>query len=146
MACLALFVVACSGGGGDSTIDRTYDPCALTIAVDETGRQGVDDALALWGFAESEGPALPVTFEPAATSFRGLYDDERGIVIINAAITDPATRAIVIAHEMGHAFGLAHRSDRASVMKPGNLSIAPTDDDRAEVNALWGPCDARPRS
>lgn len=146
MACLALFVVACSGGGGDSTIDRTYDPCALTIVVDEAGRQGVDDALALWGFTEAEGPPLPVTFEAAATSFRGLYDDERGIVIINSAITDPAVRAIVIAHEMGHAFGLEHRSDRTSVMNSGNLKTAPTDEDRADVSALWGPCDARPRS
>jgi len=32
------------------------------------------------------------------------------------------------------------------VMNSGNLSTPPTDADRAAVNALWGPCDARPRS
>jgi len=145
VACLA-FVAACSGGGGDTTIDLTYDPCALTIVVDETGRQGVDDALALWGFTQADGPPLAVTFEQAATAFHGLYDDERGIVIINSAIGDPAVLAIVIAHELGHAFGLEHRSDRTSVMNSGNLATPPTADDRDAVNALWGPCDARPRS
>ena len=92
------------------------------------------------------GATLEVQFEAAATAFHGLYDDERGVVIVNSAIADPEVLAIVIAHELGHAFGLEHRSDRTSVMNSGNLSTAPTDDDRAQVNALWGPCDARPRS
>jgi predicted Zn-dependent protease len=48
----------------------------------------------------------------------------------------------VIAHELGHAFGLVHVSPdtRPSVMNPGNTTVAPNDGDRAALEALWGTC------
>lgn len=145
MASLAL-VVACAGT--DDTIDRTFDPCTLAIAAtgDATQMTGITDALALWNITPVEGAALEVRFEDAAPAFHGFYDDERGIVLINQRITDPDALAIVIAHELGHAFGLPHIDGRASLMNRGNLSITPTDDDRAEVTARWGPCAEPPRS
>jgi hypothetical protein len=144
VACLAL--VACASS--DDTIDRTFDPCALAISAagDPTQMAGITDGLALWGIAPSDGETLEVRFEHAAPAFHGFYDDERGIVLVNQRITDPKALAIVIAHELGHAFGLPHVDDRASLMNRGNLSITPTDDDRALVTARWGSCVERPRS
>ena len=49
----------------------------------------------------------------------------------------------VIAHELGHAFGLFHvpASERISLMNPGNLTTPPTTADQAALAALWGSCD-----
>jgi hypothetical protein len=144
VACLAL--VACASS--DDTIDRTFDPCALAITAtgDATQMAGITDALALWGITPGEGEPLEVRFEEAAPAFHGFYDDERGIVLVNQRITDPKALAVVIAHELGHAFGLPHIDDRASLMNRGNLAITPTDDDRALVTARWGSCAGPPRS
>jgi hypothetical protein len=114
---------------------------------------GLDGALALWrdhgigGMSVVEGAAagaaaLEIRFEPAALAFHGVYDDETGIVYINRAIEDTEPLSIVIAHELGHAFGLPHVTfaERLSLMNPGNYVTPPTDGDRAAIEALWGPC------
>jgi Matrixin len=142
-----LVLVGC--GAGDTTIDRTFDPC--TLAIDAAGandlqRAGIAEALALWDLTPGDGAPLAMTFEDAAAAFHGVYEDEDGIVRINVQITQPRALSIVIAHELGHAFGLPHIDGRASLMNRGNLTIAPTADDFAAISALWGPCDARPRS
>ena len=84
---------------------------------------------------------MAVEFVPSAPGVYGLYDDTDLILEISNALTDDQ-RAIVIAHELGHAFGLVHvpKEERASVMNVGNLQIVPTDDDRLAVAALWGDC------
>jgi len=146
---VALLAFAAACGGGDDTIDRTFDPCALAITTTATGvqRAGIDAAVALWGFAPDDGATpILVRFEEAAPAFHGVYEDEIGEVVINERITDPRALSIVIAHELGHAFGLPHVGGRASLMNTGNLSIEPTVEDRADVSALWGSCDARLRS
>jgi Matrixin len=132
-------------------------PIALTVSA-PTGAQraGIDGALTLWrdhgvgtlsvidGVAAGpDGPdAIELRFQEAALPFHGLYDDETGVVFINRAIEDQTPLSIVIAHELGHAFGLPHVpfAERPSLMNPGNFVTPPTDDDRAAIEALWGRC------
>lgn len=119
----------------------------------EVEATGIDDALVLWrahGVRSIErsiarmdaDPAIEIRFEPAAASFYGLYDDERGIIFINAGITDARALSIVIAHELGHSFGLDHIKGRPSLMNANNDDVLPTAEDDAVVQALWGPCQA----
>ncbi len=140
-----LFVTAC-GGTADTTIDITHDPCAgvtLDGGSTEIQQGGIAGAIALWsasGLSLPNGAEIPVLFERASQAFRGVYDDERGIIHINDGIEELAPLSIVIAHELGHAFGLEHVTDRPSLMNPANLTQAPTDEDRLAVEALWGAC------
>lgn len=132
----------------DQTIDITHDPCAgTTLGGGETDAQraGIDAAIALWAgegaaLARSDAPAIEIRFEAASGAFHGVYDDEHGVIHINNAVVDPGELAIVIAHELGHAFGLVHVTDHVSLMNPGNLTTPPTDEDRQAVEALWGAC------
>jgi hypothetical protein len=133
--------------------DITRDPCApllVTAAADATDseRESVADAVALWNGAAhaqlaltggDEGePTLEVRFRPAPLAFLGIY--EAGTVIVNRDLTDPGARTIVVAHEIGHAFGLVHTSAAGSVMAPGNMSIAPGAPDVAALVSRWGAC------
>jgi hypothetical protein len=155
MLASGLFALAACSGQPDTRIDMTFDPCAgVAIAVD--GHQpdelsAVDTAVALWNESgplrlirdeSAELPRLRVSFDRAAVAFRGVYDDERGIVIINRELRDERTRAITVAHELGHAFGLWHASpgSSASVMKADNVDVAPTATDVANLQTLWASC------
>lgn len=142
---------AACGGGNDRTIDITYDVCAgVTVSapsVTDDQRARIDEGIELWrarGLAQlargSGSQAIEIRFDTASPAIHGLYDDETGIVYVNAALADDAV-AIVVAHELGHAFGLVHSTERASVMNPGNLTTAPTADDQAAIEARWGICD-----
>jgi hypothetical protein len=64
------------------------------------------------------------------------------VVYVNLALTDRHERAVTIAHEVGHAFGLIHvdRAVRSSVMNQGNLEVEPSPADHHELTALWGDC------
>jgi hypothetical protein len=147
---LLLAVAACTSGRGDSTIDVTHDACAPLALVSAEAttvqREGIADAEALWrdrgapALGLRAGSTLDVVFQDAASNFYGLYDDEFGVIYINQQITIRSTLAIVVAHELGHAFGLPHITDRVSVMNPGNLSTPPTEDDQRALAALWGNC------
>jgi hypothetical protein len=141
-----------------------HDVCApISLAVqapNDTQRAGIDGALGLWRshgigtvrvIAEGGAPGadmIELRFEPAALPFHGLYDDETSVVYVNSKIDDPGPLAIVIAPELGHAFGLPHVAfaERHSLMNPGNLVTPPTEADRAEIEALWGPCQQATRS
>jgi hypothetical protein len=152
--CLACLLVAC-GGEADDRLDVTFDPCSTAVepaAATEAEWSGVEAAMLLWNDAAAlrlaiaaEAPALRrivVRFEDAPHAFKGVYDDERGVVFVNRKITDPHERAVTIAHELGHAFGLPHvdSAERASLMNPANTAIEPTAEDVAALRALWGNC------
>ena len=141
---------ACGGNGGDDTIDITHDVCgAIGVTSANTSAPqtaAIAAAVDLWRargvglLGDTTAAPIEIRFEPAAAAFRGVYDDESGIVFINSKITDPEILSIVIAHELGHAFGLSHVTSYTSVMTDGNTTTRPTDADERALQALWGTC------
>ena len=148
--------VACTAGCAvehDRVLDVTFDPCAALViapspALTADQRDAIDDALALWeavlpvtaSVDPAAAPGLVVRAEAAAPAFFGVYLDETGEIVINDGLPDRHAIAMTIAHELGHAFGLWHVTDRTSVMAPDNRDVAPTADDAAAVMALWPSC------
>jgi hypothetical protein len=145
-----LVLSACTGGAADSTIDMTHDPCAPLALVSanatDVQQAGMQNAQELWrdhgapSLGLRAGATIEVTFDDAAPAFHGLYDDEAGMIYVNRTLIAEPALSIVIAHELGHAFGLQHVTGRDSVMSPGNLTIVPNDGDREALRALWGTC------
>jgi hypothetical protein len=154
-----LAAAACAACGDPQASEGAdaHDACAalaITAAAATPAEQaGIDGALALWrdhgvSAFDAAAPrgkqagAIDIQFADAAAAFHGVYDPAADRVLINRDLTDPATVAIVIAHELGHAFGLVHVSPaaRLSLMNPGNLATPPTDADQQAVEALWGRC------
>lgn len=146
---IALFG-ACTSGEEAVTIEQTVDACAPLALVSseptELQRAGMEGAQALWrdrgapALGRRAGATMEVRFDEAAAAFYGLYDDHEGVIYVNRGIEVEAVLSIVIAHELGHAFGLYHVTDRISVMNPGNLATTPTEADQLAVQAIWGPC------
>lgn len=137
---------------GDGRIDTVFSPCdpiALAIVgTDDVARDAsVDDAVAMWNRVGAtltrvaEAPAhLPIHFEAAAGNFHGVYEDEAGAIYVNLELTDPHERAVTIAHELGHAFGLVHQERADSVMRRANVVVEPGEADGEALRALWGDC------
>jgi hypothetical protein len=152
LAAALLPVLAAACAEPDPTIDVRFDPCAALVlvpAADATAAElaSIDDAIAMWNAAagtqltRTPAPgvaAVPIGFEPAALAFLGVYDDESGVILVNRNLTDRRERAITIAHELGHAFGLWHvpRDVRPSVMNAPNVTTAPTPADAAALICL----------
>jgi hypothetical protein len=145
-------LAACSANANEP-IELTHDACAPLALVSTTASteqlEGLAAAQALWrdrgapSLGLRAGATLEVRFEDAAPAFHGLYDDTTGLIYINTDLREPAL-AIVVAHELGHAFGLLHVTDRESLMNPGNLATPPTAEDQLALAALWGACDDAP--
>jgi hypothetical protein len=147
-------LAACGGAPSPESVSA-HDACApLTItaaSATPAEQAGIAGALAAWrdhgvsAFDAAPGPApdaIEIRFDDAAATFHGIFDPGTDQIAINRDLTDPATLGIVIAHELGHAFGLVHVSPtaRLSLMNPGNLVTPPTDADQRAVEALWGSC------
>ena len=87
--------------------------------------------------------ALRLRFQRAAAASHGLYDPAGGAIFLNEDLDRaPRALAVTVAHEVGHAFGLAHvdRAARPSVMNAGNLDLEPTETDVGAITAIWGSC------
>jgi hypothetical protein len=148
----ATLLTACASNEGTSTIELTHDACApLSLVADAPSAlqtAAMEGGQELWrdrgapAIGRRAGATLEVRFEPASGAFRGLYDDSEGIIYINSELQDERVLSIVVAHELGHAFGLVHvpASDRISLMNPGNISTLPTAEDQAAIESLWGTC------
>ncbi len=138
---------------GDATIGLVFDPCGSAVAVAQDASAAelasVDAALTGWNEAAelslqridpSSNEAVTIRFEPTLPALFGHYDDADGSILINRTIEDDWSRTIVIMHELGHAFGLTHIEGEASLMSPGNRSVAPTARDVERLRALWDRC------
>ena len=152
---LAFIAVACATND-DEPIVRSFDPCTLVVApeaeLEAHELASIQEAIDMWhsaagtratvGKESDEARRLEVRFDDAPAAFRGLYDDERGIVFINRDLPSARARSITVAHELGHAFGLLHvdPDERTSLMNPDNVDVPPTPDDARAVHALWGRC------
>jgi hypothetical protein len=150
-----MLVALAACGGSDHSEYVARDPCtALAItagAATAVERDGIAGALALWrergvaafDDAQAAGAAsIEIRFEDAAAAFHGVFDPAADRILINRDLADPATLGVVIAHELGHVFGLVHIAPaaRVSLMNPGNLITPPTDDDQRALEGLWGSC------
>jgi hypothetical protein len=134
-----------------------YDACQSTLLVpgaDVTAseRESLGDALALWRDVAGPGlsvtdtqltQVLPIGFQSAAPSFFGLYRPDRGDILINRELSDRHARAITMAHEIGHAFGLAHVTGHRSLMNPGNLQVPPAAEDTQLIYQRRPACAAK---
>lgn len=148
-------MTACSSSS--SAIEHTFDACdpVQLDAPDATDAQlaSIDEATVLWNAVAVTAPsrvassasALQIVFEPAGPATYGYYDDVASAIYINVDLSDDE-RAITIAHELGHAFGLVHipPAQRLSVMNAGNLTVAPTTADAAAIQDIWGSCPVSP--
>jgi hypothetical protein len=158
---VAALLGGCAADTGDTRLQIVFDVCQPVVLVPGPGAgddevASLDSAIAMWnrlgqsslsrgepgerGELGAVGDVLEVEFETAAAVFHGVYDDERGRIFINLRLEDDHARAVTIAHELGHAFGLLHVSGRTSVMNARNLVVEPNADDVAELRGLWGDC------
>jgi len=147
-----LFLLFAGCGSQPSSATITFDPCTPTIVASPTAsadqQASIDDAIAMWrergvtGLEIGDRPMVTIAFRDAADAVHGFYDDVNATVFVNLRLQDRAQRAVTIAHELGHAFGLLHIAAdvRPSVMNTGNVTISPTDQDEAELATLWGAC------
>lgn len=158
LMCLMVAAVSTSCGEPDhhATIETVFNPCEplvvephpglsdQEVASVELGLQYWRDAAGL-ELSTTSGAAnaqMRVRFEEGAGFVHGFYDDQAAEVIINRNLSGQRARAVTLAHELGHAFGLYHvaADRRRSLMNPGNLDTVVTSEDVAALMARWDQC------
>jgi hypothetical protein len=146
------FAAGCGEAASGGAAATRFDPCqpvsvALEADVSVDQRMGARAAIDWWNalagtrlsLGGSSGLAVPLFFQAAAAPSHGFFDPARGEVFINDDLSGDAL-AVVVAHELGHAFGLVHVTGRASVMNAGNVEVTPNAEDAADLSELWGRC------
>jgi hypothetical protein len=151
---LTFSMIAC--GGGPALILNTHSAChPVQIIPDpksnDDQKASMQDAADMWnklGLTQlTLEPTLhagqvPIRFEDAPPAFFGVYEDTIGEIVINTVVNERHARARVMAHELGHAYGLFHvdPSKRVSVMNPGNWKVEPTSADNQTLLDTWPDC------
>lgn len=148
---LTLLLAAC--GNEKDAFLTVFDPCeplVLEPAPGATEQQlgSVADAVDMWNAVAS----TQMTLEPAPGAaklpilfvdsflYMGFYDDEDSVIRLARRVDQRSAMAVVLAHELGHAFNLHHVGDRTSVMNEGNWEVGPLESDARALEAEWGPC------
>lgn len=145
------FLLSC-GAPADHSNDIVYDPCEPVVVLPGEGTtaqqlEGIRNAIELWRLAglrsltldpDAGTQRVPVHFRDAPSMFHGIYEPRIGEVRVNTRMVARAMD-LTIAHELGHAVGLAHipHAERLSVMNPGNSTVAPTTDDERQLHTRW---------
>jgi hypothetical protein len=148
-------LLLCAGGCGEPAASGPalhFDACQDLVLVPDPGASdeqlaGIRAGTTLWNDSAATrlslggpdaAPRIAIKFQRAAAPFHGFYDGPTATVFINQDLKD-AQQAVVIAHEIGHAFALEHVG-RRSVMAAGNLDVGPTPEDVQTLASLWGAC------
>lgn len=131
-----------------------FDPCDPLVLVPQGASpaqlDSIERGIELWKDVADvrvglSGPAdarrLPIELVETEW-YMGHFDDQAGKIEIATRVTDPAAFAVVLAHELGHAFGLYHvePDERVSVMNTGNVSTPPLEGDIEVLEHMWGSC------
>jgi hypothetical protein len=156
---LTLAACGAADSNGASIIYSPCQPLSVMTEPDITAAElaGVSVGIALWNSragarlmlvlagndaGSSSASMVPVRFQQAAAPFHGYYDSHAGLIFINRQLGTEHERAVTVAHELGHAFGLVHvaSGSHPSVMITGNLVVEPTLSDVDDLATLWGRC------
>lgn len=151
---LAVVAGACNSKNPDH-FEKIFDPCVATVVEAAPGTPddwltSIDEAIALWndvarvGFTRApvdNARRLPIVLVDTK-AYMGWYNDFDGNVEMSVRLKDPAIRAVVLSHELGHALNLYHvdPDNRISVMNKGNRDVPPDEADAAALQRMWGDC------
>lgn len=133
------FLVGC--GGERNEFLTVFDPCRPLVLASAIESPSIGDAIDMWNAVSNTGltvessttaDVLPIEFEDTEL-YLGRYDDEAVMIRLASRVEQRRVLAIVLAHELGHAFGLKHVSGRRSVMNKGNTTIEPLEADGAAL-------------
>jgi hypothetical protein len=152
----ALVGLLAAGCENDPThFEMVFDPCAPLVLEPDDRMSGdqlasVELAIDMWNQVAEVGLSLepiqgartmPILLTGTEVYY-GRFDDQAGAIWVADKLTDQRVRAVVLAHELGHAFSLYHidPSERVSVMNEGNRHVAPDSGDREALARVWGDC------